>query len=69
MDPHGSYAGTCAGRLFPMLRFSYKAACDTRADNSNLLGGGQGGGDVDKVVVMLMMVVVMVLVVMVVVVV
>ena len=67
MDPHGSYAGTCAGRLFPMLRFSYKAACDTRADNSNLLGG-QGGGDVDKVVVMLMMVVVMVLVVMVVVV-
>ena len=32
---------------FQWCVFSYKSACDTRADNSNLLGGGQGVGDVD----------------------
>ena len=27
------------------MRFLYKSACDTRADNSNLLGDGPGGDD------------------------
>ena len=48
--------------LFPLVRFWYKSACDTRADDSNILGGL-----VDQVV-MMMMVVVMVLVVLVVIV-
>ena len=46
-QPRGSCAGTRAGCLFPMVRFWYKSACDTRADNSNRLGGGPGSGDVD----------------------
>ena len=29
------------------MRFLYKSACDTRADNSNLLGDEPGGDDDD----------------------
>ena len=48
MNPRGSSAGTRAGRLFPLVRFLYKSACDTRADNSNLLCDGPGGDDDDS---------------------
>ena len=47
--PCGSFAGTRAGVLFPLVRFLYKSACDTRADNSSLLGhddDSDGVGDV-----------------------
>ena len=45
--------------------FLDKSACDTRTDNSNLLGSGPGGGNVDDggndgVVVLVVMVVVVV---------
>ena len=51
MDPRGSCAGTSAVRSFPLVRFSYKSACDTRTDKRNLRG--------DVQVVMMMIVIVM----------
>ena len=70
VHPRGSSAGTRAGRLFPLMRFLYKSACGTRADNSNVLGDGPGGdddndGDVMLLVMLVIVVAMVVLVVMV----